>query len=81
MRIAWRTAGAIIDRVWTQLRAEHGGSTGAALDGPARIGIDEISYRRGQLYLTVIVDHDNRVFVSRRLEGKVKLLAQPTAGI
>ena len=26
MRIAWRTAGAILDRVWTQLQAEHGGS-------------------------------------------------------
>ena len=58
MRIAWRTAGVIIDRVWTQIQAEHGGSTGAALDGLARIGIDEISYRRGQLYLTVVVDHD-----------------------
>jgi thiamine biosynthesis lipoprotein len=29
----------------------------------------------------VIVDHDNRVFVSKRLEGKVKILAQPSAGL
>ncbi len=29
----------------------------------------------------VIVDHDNQVFVSQRLKGKVKLLAAPTAGI
>jgi transposase len=58
MRIAWRTVGAIIDRVWTQLQSEHGGPAGTALDGLKRIGIDEISYRRGQLYLTVVVDHD-----------------------
>lgn len=29
----------------------------------------------------VIVDHENRVIVSRRLEGKLKLLAQPTPGL
>lgn len=58
MRIAWRTAGAIIDRVWTHIQTEHGGKAGAALEGLTRIGIDEISYRRGQLYLTVVVDHD-----------------------
>jgi transposase len=58
MRVAWRTVGAIIDRVWASIDAEHGGPTGARLDGLHRIGIDEISYRRGQLYLTVVVDHD-----------------------
>lgn len=58
MRVAWRTVGAIIDRVWARLDAEHGGPTGTRLDGLRRIGIDEISYRRGQLYLTVVVDHD-----------------------
>lgn len=58
MRIAWRTVGAIIDRVWARLDAEHGGPIGTRLDGLTRIGIDEISYRRGHLYLTVVVDHD-----------------------
>ena len=58
MRIAWRTVGAVLDRVWAQLEADHGGATGTRLDGLRRIGIDEISYRRGQLYLTVVVDHD-----------------------
>ncbi|QWF22161.1 ISL3 family transposase [Nocardioides sp. LMS-CY] len=58
MRVAWRTVGAIVDRVWASIDAEHGGPTGARLDGLTRIGIDEISYRRGQLYLTVVVDHD-----------------------
>ena len=28
------------------------------LDGLRRIGIDEISYKRGHRYLTVVVDHD-----------------------
>jgi len=58
MRIAWRTVGAIVDRVWSRIQAEHGGPGGDQLDGLRRIGIDEISYRRGQLYLSVVVDHD-----------------------
>jgi transposase len=53
MRIAWRTVGAIIARVWAD--------TGGRVDrfaGLARIGIDEVSYRRGHLFLTVVIDHD-----------------------
>jgi transposase len=53
MRIAWRTVGSIISRVWADVEA-----LGDRLDGLTRIGIDEISYRRGYLYLTVVVDHD-----------------------
>ena len=54
MRIAWRTVGAIITRVWAD--------TAAGTDqfaGLRRIGIDEISYKRGHKYLTVVVDHDS----------------------
>jgi transposase len=58
MRIAWRTVGSILERVWEQIEATGGGPTGQRLEGLKRIGIDEISYRRGQLYLTVVVDHD-----------------------
>ena len=53
MRIAWRTVGAIITRVWAD--------TAGCLDlfaGLRRIGIDEISYKRNHKYLTVVVDHD-----------------------
>ena len=53
MRIAWRTVGAIITRVWAD--------TAAGIDafaGLRRIGIDEISYKRNHKYLTVVVDHD-----------------------
>lgn len=53
MRIAWRTVGAIITRVWADVEA-----LGDRLDGLTRIGIDEISYKRGYRYLTVVVDHD-----------------------
>lgn len=53
MRIAWRTVGAIITRVWASTAAEFD-----ALAGLARIGIDEISYKRNYKYLTIVVDHD-----------------------
>jgi transposase len=58
MRIAWRTVGAVCARVaadaqarvdrWADLR---------------RIGIDEISYKKGHRYLTVVVDHDSGYLV------------------
>jgi transposase len=55
MRIAWRTVGAIITRVWADVEG-----LGDRLDGVRRIGIDEISYKRHHRYLTVVVDHDTR---------------------
>ncbi len=58
MRIAWRTVGAIITRVSADLEASTD-----RLDGLRRIGIDEISYKRGHRYLTVVVDHDARRLV------------------
>lgn len=56
MRIAWRTVGSIVTRVADEALAGPG-----AVDRFARlrrIGIDEISYKRGHKYLTVVVDHD-----------------------
>ena len=53
MRIAWRTVGAIITRVWADAEQLHDRYAGLR-----RIGIDEISYKRGYKYLTVVVDHD-----------------------
>jgi transposase len=53
MRVAWRTVGAIAARVVADSRAAVD-----PFDGLARIGIDEISYRRGHKYLMVVVDHD-----------------------
>ena len=54
MRIAWRTVGAIITRVWEDVEARHD-----RFADLRRIGIDEISYKRGHRYLTVVVDHDS----------------------
>jgi transposase len=54
MRVAWRTVGAIITRVWADVEAVHD-----LFAGLTRIGIDEISYKRGHRYLTVVVDHDS----------------------
>lgn len=53
MRIAWRTVGAIVTRVVAD--AHHRADP---LEGLRRIGIDEISYKKGHRYLIVVVDHD-----------------------
>lgn len=53
-RISWRTAGHIVTRVPGEIEA--------GLDrfgGPRRVGLDEISYKKGHKYLVVVVDHDS----------------------
>jgi transposase len=51
--VAWRTIGSIITRVNDDVEAAVD-----RLEGLRRIGIDEISYKRGHRYLIVVVDHD-----------------------
>src|SRR5664280_2954920 len=58
LRIAWRTVGSIVTRVVAD--AENGTDR---FKGLTRIGIDEISYKRGHTYLTVIVDHTSGVLL------------------
>jgi transposase len=53
MRVAWDTVGRIVDRVVAE-RLD-----GGRLHGLARIGVDEVSYRRRHRYLTVVADHDS----------------------
>jgi transposase len=53
LRVAWRTVGRMLTRV-----AEETGANIDRLEGLRRIGIDEISHRKGHRYLTVVVDHD-----------------------
>jgi transposase len=53
LRVAWETVGRIVARV--AVDAEQAADR---LAGLRRIGIDEISYKRGHRYLTVVVDHD-----------------------
>jgi transposase len=53
MRIAWRSVGGILERVACEAQREID-----LLAGLRRVGIDEISHRKGHRYLTVVVDHD-----------------------
>jgi transposase len=58
MRIAWRTVGAIITRVVADIDAGVD-----RLEGLRRIGIDEISYKKGHRYITVVICHDTKRLV------------------
>lgn len=53
LRVSWRTVRRVVQRVVAD-------ATGKIdrLTGLRRIGIDEISYRKGRRYLTVVVDHE-----------------------
>jgi transposase len=53
LRISWRVVGRIVTRVSADAQAKVD-----RFAGVQRIGIDEISYKRGHRYLTVVVDHD-----------------------
>jgi transposase len=58
MRIAWLSVGRILTRVAAEKRARFD-----PLDHLHRIGIDELSHRKGHRYLTVVVDHDSGLLV------------------
>jgi transposase len=58
MRIAWLSVGRILTRVAAEKRAHWD-----PLDHLVRIGIDELSHRKGHRYLTVVVDHDTGLLV------------------
>jgi transposase len=53
LRVAWATVGKVVTRVAADAEAACD-----RFDGLRRVGIDEISYKRGHKYLTVVVDHD-----------------------
>ena len=55
LRITWRSVGRIITRVIAENVAKED-----ALDGLVRIGIDEVSHRKGHKYLIVVYDHDRK---------------------
>jgi transposase len=66
LRCSWRAVDNIIRRVV----ADH--LDAARLEGLYRIGVDEISYRRGHYYLTVVADHDSGrvVWVAKGKRGQ-----------
>lgn len=53
LRSSWRAITGIVARVVAEARGESD-----RLAGLERIGIDEISYRKGQRYLIIVTDHD-----------------------
>ena len=53
LRIAWRSVIGIVGRV-----VDAAAAGVDRLAGLRRIGIDEVAYRKGQRYLTLVVDHD-----------------------
>jgi transposase len=57
LRIAWDSVGRIVARVVSDRLDE------SRLAGLVAIGVDEISYRRGQRYLTSVVDHQTAAIV------------------
>jgi len=57
LRIGWDTVGTIVERVVADRLDHH------RLDHLVAIGVDEISYRRGQRYLTTVVDHHTGTIV------------------
>jgi transposase len=62
-RIAWRTVGQIVERVVGRRGLEE------ALDGLRHIGVDELSYRKGHRYLTLVTNHETGRIVWAK-EGK-----------
>lgn len=64
LRVSWEAvARIVVDVVAEELDA-------ARLDGLYRIGVDEVSYRKGHRYLTVVADHDRDGAVVWAREGK-----------
>ena len=54
LRVAWRTVGRVCARV-----AAEQATRVDRFAGLRRIGVDEIAYKKGHRYLTVVVDHDS----------------------
>ena len=69
MRVTWRSVDAIITRVVTRAAGRVD-----LLDGLTSIAIDEVAYRKGQRYITVVVDnHTGRLVWAAKGHGKAVL--------
>jgi transposase len=60
LRIAWDSVGRIVERVVADHLDEQ------RLEGLVQIGCDEISYRKGQRYLTCVADHASGAIIWAR---------------
>jgi transposase len=70
LRIAWDSVGRIVARVTAEYLDER------RLEGLVCIGVDEISYRRGQRYLTSVADHRTGAIVWCRAGRNSATLAE-----
>ncbi len=64
LRCSWEAVAAIVGRVV----ADH--LDQGRLDGLYRIGVDDVSYRKGHRYLTLVPDHDREGQVVWAGEGR-----------
>ena len=64
LRVSWEAVARIVTSV------VEGELDEARLDGLYRIGVDEVSFRKGHRYLTVVADHDRDGAVVWAAEGK-----------
>jgi transposase len=64
LRTSWETVAGILTRVVAEQLDPH------RLSGLLRIGVDEVSYRKGHRYLTVVADHDQAGRVVWAAKGK-----------
>ena len=64
LRVSWETVAAVVVRVVADQLDD------ARLDDLYRIGVDEVSYRKGHRYLTVVADHDRAGAVVWAAEGR-----------
>lgn len=67
--ITWRTVGRIIERVMKRERPND------LLEGLEVIGVDELSYRKGHRYITLVVDHRHGRLVWGKEGKSAKTLA------
>lgn len=70
LRVSWEAVAHIV----VDVVAEH--LDVARLDGLFRIGVDEVSYRKGHQYLTVVADHDRAGAVVWAGEGRASATLQ-----
>ena len=69
-QIAWRTVGTILERVCRR----HGSKD--PLEGLVNIGVDEVSYRKGHRYLTLVSNHaTGRIIWAKEGKGARTLAA------
>ena len=58
LQISWDTVGPMISRV--EKETELGKNR---FEGLVKIGIDETSYKKGQKYITVVINHENNIVI------------------